>query len=188
MTPHIPKLADLRRKRDLLIEALQRLDDHTLAELHRRAGVSPKPLEQGAGPTVTDGFPAGGGAGRSSDVSRPTEKAALIHNRTTDGKDVWVPDRDPILLACAELFAGLSEASGIIARVDKQRLYVLTSAERAEGRVSSLQGQCGACGRDVSGASNDKLKAGYCGACYVAWHRADYPDRHAFEVSRRAAS
>ncbi len=46
-------------------------------------------------------------------------------------------------------------------------------------------GDCQACGRQVSGSGNDRLRRGYCPACYRAWRRAGRPDRSEFEAARR---
>lgn len=46
-------------------------------------------------------------------------------------------------------------------------------------------GDCFACGRYVSGSANDRLRAGYCDSCRMAWERAGRPDRVQFQRSRR---
>lgn len=46
-------------------------------------------------------------------------------------------------------------------------------------------GQCQACERDVTGSAIDRLRSGYCGACYMAWLRQGRPDRAQFAKSRR---
>lgn len=46
-------------------------------------------------------------------------------------------------------------------------------------------GTCQACERDVTGSAVDRLKSGYCPACYIAWGRAGRPDRAQFAAGRR---
>ena len=46
-------------------------------------------------------------------------------------------------------------------------------------------GDCGACNRHLAGSGNDRLRSGYCPACYRAWRRAAQPDRSEFEAARR---
>lgn len=41
-------------------------------------------------------------------------------------------------------------------------------------------GDCMACGRYCSGAVNDRLRAGFCNACRMAYKRAGSPDRFEF--------
>lgn len=40
---------------------------------------------------------------------------------------------------------------------------------------------CEACQREVAGTVKDRLRSGYCGACYQAWLRAGKPYRTEFE-------
>lgn len=46
-------------------------------------------------------------------------------------------------------------------------------------------GDCFACDRVVAGTHVDRLRAGYCNACRMAWERAGRPDRVQFQRQRR---
>lgn len=193
--PRTPSVADLKRRRDAMVEMLDALDDATLAELVRRAGVSARPLEEGAGPEVSDGFGSGGGAGGScaGSVSKPTENVVVsraggrIDERTgrVISLDAWAAERDPVGRALEELFASMAEAHGALVGVDKRRQVIKASMDDERGRRSSLQGECLCCGEPVSGAVNDRLRSGFDDKCRKAWERAGHPDRAAFIRDRR---
>lgn len=171
-------LAHLKRQRDVISEVLRRLDDVTLADLHRRARHP-----------ASDGF----GSGRpelavaAASDNTPVEASVLANYRVNDetGEGWWATTDDPVGRALAELFGALSEAAGVLMGVNRNLDYVTHAKESAEGWVSSLQGSCAACDRDVAGTENDRLKAGYCPACYTAWLRDGRPDRLKFERERR---
>lgn len=55
---------------------------------------------------------------------------------------------------------------------------------KAARTPSAGAGECSACRCWVSGAANDRLRAGYCDACRKAWDRAGRPDRATFARSR----
>lgn len=64
---------------------------------------------------------------------------------------------------------------------------------KAAGRQSALAGVCLCCSRVVYGTADDpmlgtkedKLRAGYCNECRMAWKRAGCPDRAMWERTRR---
>lgn len=173
---------NLMARRDRARAILDRLDDKTCAELGRRA--------RGA---VRDGFPSssGGGGVSTSDVSRPTEASALVGlPDVEDQADDWVRHEspaDPVGDAIAEVFATMGEAVGLLLVIDGQRGYVLATGDDKRGRVSSL-GSCSCCCRDVACTPEDRLRAGFCGACYQAWVRGGRPERVGFIRDRRAAA
>lgn len=179
-----------------MIEMLDALTDATLAELVRKAGVSARPLEEGAGPEVSDGFGAGQGGTGSGSINRPTENVVVAHagGRVVDqpGRptqytpDTWQGDLDPVGRVLAELFALLNEGHGVLLQMDRRRQVIRAIADDNSGRQSSLQGECGRCKRIVAGTQADKLVSGYCGACRKAWERAGYPDRAQFERAYQA--
>ena len=63
-----------------------------------------------------------------------------------------------------------------------QLAHILTPRTEAELSTSAT---CGACSVVVTGAGNDRLRAGYCAACNMAWTRAGRPDRARWEIERR---
>lgn len=196
---HWPRFNRLQQRRSTIRSAVDDLDDRTLTELLRVAGESSRPLEEGAGEAVSDGFPASsvGGGHASDDVSRPTENSALRYYRIDErGRFLgWVEPIDAVGQACAELFAQLAEAEGLMNKVARRRDYVieflLKDKATMHGRVSSLQGDCEACGHAASGLPNDRIKSGFCHAtpnwCYQVWLRAGRPERAPWIAARRKA-
>jgi len=69
---------------------------------------------------------------------------------------------------------------------------VLLGHER-QAALKALAGYCQGCEKLVSGEGADpttgkkadRLEAGYCHTCFVAWGRAGRPERHAFNLTRR---
>lgn len=169
---YLPRLPEVRRQRDQIIDFVKNLDDSTLAELLRR-GQYP----------ATDGYGGGSNGASGNDISRPTEAAVVQraggrtitdeHGQQRETPDDWTDTRDDVRQAISELFATLAEALGHIRSVDRKRQYVMAIADTASGRVSSLQGQCEACEADVIGVGDDRLRAGFCPACHKAWVRTD---------------
>lgn len=168
-------VARAKRHRDELVRLLKLLDDATLDDLERRGRYLPIP----------DGMPAGGaGGGRGSEVSRPTEQAATA-------RVLLAPPADPIARLITGIFARLGEASTALAPLEHSLQVVRGYGATAERRESSLQGDCLCCQRPVAGSDIDRLKAGFCPACYTAWLRArnERPDldRGRFILERRQA-
>jgi hypothetical protein len=84
-------------------------------------------------------------------------------------------ERDPIGRALDEMWATLQECCAGLKRVHHLRQVVVHAGDKLKGRQISV-GVCGACGRTVPGEAADarkgeKLRAGYCPRCYVAWRR-----------------
>lgn len=167
-TKPTPAARKLMERRDRALAILGRLDDKCCAELGRRARGAPR-----------DGYPSStGGEGVStSEVARPTEVSAIAAIEST-----WA---DPVGDAISEIFTTMAEAVGLLLVIDDQRGYVLATGDDKRGRVSSL-GSCSCCARDVACTPDDRLRAGFCEACYRAWTRASRPERGAFIRDRRA--
>lgn len=178
---HVPSLARIRRHRDLLDEALRALDDDTLEQLHART----------AEPVVRDGYGTGATdvAVATSTTDTAVERAVTaiaggreeVRDPVTDEvlvpatPDTWPGAPDPTLEVIVELFAELAEVAGTLVRVIARRDYVMALHGERRGRESSLQGECRCCDRAVAGTSSDRLKSGYCPACYKAWERDGRP-------------
>ena len=114
--------------------------------------------------TLGDGGSRGVGDGLTS-----TERAA-------DNPGPWA-DADVQLAAATvtldrALAAWAVAAGNILAHGD------IEATERHNRQPGS--GPCMACTRDVPGRENDRLRAGFCGACRKRWERAGRPDRAAF--------
>lgn len=181
----LPSLDELKRRRNAMRRVLGELSDDLLAELRRRAGESNRELEDGAGGLLRDGFGRGGGESVSGgSVARPTEQAAIAELLDD-------PHGDPVRESISELFSRMGDACGALLAVDRKRRYVLAAGDAARGRQSTV-GACARCDRTVTGVGSDRVKSGYCPACYQAWLRTDSGsgrmDRVAFERSCERAS
>lgn len=84
--------------------------------------------------------------------------------------------------------ADLAQCAGLAVAI-LRRLDFITHQEARERGRQHTGGDCGACGRYCSNAPDDRIRSGYCAACYHAWRRTDEGsgrmDRLAFERSRR---
>lgn len=127
--------------------------------------VGPEMIRLAKMPTTTaDGFPFSTGGERVSAQSEltSTERAAF-----DDGQDDWVGRH------LEALFRSVREARAATSRAHAAAVLVEHRGDRRFGRQAT-GGDCLACHRFVSGAVNDKLKAGYCTVnpgCYSAWRR-----------------
>ena len=160
------KADTMMRDRDRSIDALAMLPDNVLLEVERRAQFD----------AANDGFSTGGsGGGASSEVSRPTELTAIaiIESRQ---------QADPQMTAFAILQRELALMRASSLRIEKVMYVMRHIADGRRGRETSLH-SCQACERDDL---VDRPKSGYCRGCWSAWNRAGYPDRPAFEATRRA--
>jgi hypothetical protein len=122
------------------------------------------------------------------DVSDPTESAATAREMS-DKVGRWIGECAALLNTAADCMA---DAWG--------RLQLAMDAPESEWAKQVRGDDCRACDRNVSRHRNpnDRLRDGYCPACYEAWRRAmatwtdeglpDAPDRVAFERERRQRS
>ena len=159
----------IAKGRDRALEVLNSLTDTELREFERRS-------EFDAG---SDGFGDGNSGGRSSDVSRPTERTALALLET---RFVMDPQMRAIEIIRNETLA--IRASAL--RIEKAKSVIVHITDGRRGRETTL-GTCNACERtDVANTGSDRIKSGYCPACYMAWRREGQPDRLIFEMRRHA--
>lgn len=161
---------DLAKKhRDTLLEVAKRLNNRYLEELERR-GWQVADLDGYRGNTR----PGIGSAGGSEDT--PVERAAL-------GND----PKDSTGANIRTLFHLLEEAAGHAQGVNG-KIDWLENNDSSVNRERHLigAGDCAACGTYASGDLNDRLRAGYCPACNMAWTRAGRPDRATWNETRRA--
>lgn len=167
----LPSLKAFERKLDELVEMRQRHDHADLVELWRRAEHS----------SDADGYPASSmGSGvqaQSPDTS--TESAALrgYPGPKDSEDDGGGPDPatrpetpDAVLAALTEAVAEVSEAHGLMRRVDRRLVFAKAVGESHRGRQAE-GADCLCCDTFVSGAANDRLRAGFCPACWTAWGR-----------------
>ena len=170
------KIKVVRRRMAAQIETVEKLcerfDDAKLAEIERVAKID----------STVDGFPAGGSGSGSTEVANPTLMAVI--NRL-DTRQI----RDPRQLSAETVASSLEEAWQAMTRAERAMALFASQAELKLGRESSLS-ECICCNAAVVGIGNDRLRAGYCPACYQAWLRtktANGPrmDRAKFESHRR---
>lgn len=159
-----------KSQRNRIAALLRRLDDATLERLERRGWYVP----------LADGYPAGGdGAGGSSEVSRPTEQASI--------RRIDEPPADPVAETLLNVFGALSEAAGVLGRVDRWLDHLAVDGERAVVRAAVKEGDCSCCERTVTGTPNDRMRSGFCHACHQAWRRwqEEHPDPSGDPGARR---
>ena len=156
-----------QQRRDAIVEAVERMDDETLADLVHRAGIDQLP---GPSAAITEGRSS---VGTHSD---PTADAATNESRT-DRVDLWLKD----------LFTEMAKAAHHVANADHLRALVLDVARKLDRENPKPgAGDCLACGRWVTGGASDRIKAGFCPACWMAWNRGGRSDRVKFCEERRA--
>jgi len=159
------KADPMTRDRDRIVEVMAMLTDNVLLEVERRAQYD----------AANDGYAGGGsGGGTSSEVSRPTELTAIAIIEARQQAD---PQMTAFVIVQREL--ALMRASAL--HIERAMYVPRHIADGRRGRETSLH-SCLACERDDL---VDRPKSGYCRGCWSAWNRAGYPDRPAFEQSRR---
>lgn len=117
------------------------------------------------------GYPAstlGDGGSRGSDGTSSTERAALQDSRWRLVDSRLVALMDLWHLTGLQLAALLSD---VVAHAE---------AEGLRPRPAGA-GDCRRCNEYCSGAANDRLRVGYCHACYMAWRRTGSVDRATFD-------
>lgn len=159
---------------------LARVDARLLADLQRRREVSAQP----------DGF--GSGNPGSGGDSTSTEAAALSGLPGADDpeRDDWRYHARPDFIgeSVERALDHLDVATKALRDFDRDINPVIHAADALKERKSSI-GECKACGRDVPGTPNDRLKSGYCtsvkgiegSGCYEKWIANGRPDRPRFE-------
>lgn len=122
-----------------------------------------------------DGFPAAslGGDGRGGSEGSSTENAALGDVRFDVIHDDALACRTNVDLAIASLQNALRNTQHAKSK----------STEKLSDHGPG--GTCLACLREVQGTAVDRIRSGYCFACYRAWLREGKPDRLRFERARR---
>ena len=112
-----------------------------------------------------------GGSGHGSDISDPTGRQALTE--------------DPAAMFLARL-ARYADAEPRKLRplADEVASWRARTVRDLDRKPTLVAGRCQACEIGVSGKVNDRIKSGYCEACYKAWCRAGRPERATYERTR----
>ena len=84
----------------------------------------------------------------------------------------------------AEIAQLLDEIHALAQRIETKVSFVVDVADRK--RESTII-YCEACEREIAGTTNDRVRSGYCSACFQAWNRAGKPYRTQFEATRKKA-
>jgi hypothetical protein len=152
---------------------LARLKTRALADVERRSQETSLP----------DGYRSGGlsDGGKGGDGSI-TELHAMRLESGAYG-------RDPVLGACQTVRNLLDSCWDDAVNAEDAWDYLCSVPKQRRGRENSLEG-CLACLRDdVTNVGNDRIRSGYCLACYKAWlktgHGGTRQDRPEFEKTRR---
>lgn len=185
-----------RRDRESAMKLLDELQlrqvanaDRALAKFKEAVDRLPSLLASDSHSAVPDGFPSGGEGGpRGSDISRPTENAVLSRFRVVDPETGRMEQREPVDLVhrwIGEVSTEMDEIAGHVSAVTS-KLRQLDGY--VTGKAAKSGGTCQACLRWVEMTPSDRIRSGYCPACFMAFVRAGRPDRYAFELSRRQAS
>lgn len=127
-----------------------------------------------------DGYPRSSmnGSVRGGDVARPTETA--VTGPPCDCEEGKCPhvapiDRPPsesdiVAVWVEEALDRLRELGKLITQEADLTSLIVNRGDKRYGRQATGD-YCDACARFVTGAVDDKLKRGYCAACYRAWLR-----------------
>lgn len=130
--------------------------------------------------TLPDGYPSGGQGERVQAEAEltPTERAANARGFADTGEvDAHGgDDRTPPIVddwALNQIAAGINNAKMAKAYAMRAQVCFRMVQCRTDQRVGRHQtgGDCRCCTRYVAGTSSDRLRAGYCEACYSAWRR-----------------
>lgn len=128
--------------------------------------------------TLPDGYGAGGGGPKvtsEAELTRP-ENAANVRafagsGSVEDDDRTPTPSPDWVVANLGEAFRALKAGKAQIRKAERIFRQVDGRADSRVGRQPTSGGICAACQRSVSGAVDDRIRSGYCEACYSAWRR-----------------
>ena len=179
---------DLIRRRNEVTAVMAQLTDDWCHEIARRSRMSPG----------GDGYRSTSGSGSThSGIGNPTEVTVLSQwielkdQRTgllTGEVMLRKPEPDPQQQAGERLRESLGAAYREANTMKRALSLIRFITDGRRGRETTIA-QCQACGRDVSGAENDRLRSGYCdrasgvawSGCVRLWYDQGRPDRPSFE-------
>ena len=162
----------INRDLELVARVLGEFTPARVADLVRRGGKPENPSQTAERLGVAKGT-----------HSDPTAAAVLGHLVAKDGRLVEREGaKDSIFEAVKGLAQSIHDMAELARSVEQTMRFILEGPERLkEAQVV----HCAACGREVAATKVDRIRSGYCAACYMAWLRDGRPYRFAFEVSRR---
>ena len=155
----------MNRDRSRALNTLNKLNETLINDLVRRASTRATSDAKPDGPRTK-------GA-----VSNPTLNAVV---RSMSGNTT----QDPIFDAVKDLAHILSNIADLSQKADDRIRFITDTTSRIKD-VQVIN--CEACLREVAGTKSDRLRSGYCQACYQAWYRSGMGYRLTFELSRRVS-
>jgi len=155
----------MNRDRNRALNTLNKLNETIINDLVRRASTRATSDAKPDGPRTK-------GA-----VSNPTLNAVV---RSMSGNTT----QDPIFDAVKDLAHILSNIADLSQKADDRIRFITDTTSRIKD-VQVIN--CEACLREVAGTKSDRLRSGYCQACYQAWYRSGMGYRLTFELSRRVS-
>ena len=155
----------MNRDRNRALNTLNKLNETLINDLVRRASTRATSDAKPDGPRTK-------GA-----VSNPTLNAVV---RNMSGNTT----QDPIFDAVKDLAHILSNIADLSQKADDRIRFITDTTSRIKD-VQVIN--CEACLREVAGTKSDRLRSGYCQACYQAWYRSGMGYRLTFELSRRVS-
>ena len=155
----------MNRDRNRALNTLNKLNETLINDLVRRASTRATSDAKPDGPRTK-------GA-----VSNPTLNAVV---RSMSGNTT----QDPIFDAVKDLAHILSNIADLSQKADDRIRFITDTTSRIKD-VQVIN--CEACLREVAGTKSDRLRSGYCQACYQAWYRSGMGYRLTFELSRRVS-
>lgn len=132
--------------------------------------------------TLPDGYP-GGGTERTSggDTSRPTEASYLAIEGRIESRE---GDDEARRVGMAAVENSLAVIGGAITQIHAELSILAAPLTRTDPPKRTNMVDCQACDRPVANTPDDRLRSGYCTACYHSWRRQGMPDRPHFERMR----
>ena len=152
--------ADLAALANVLATVRVLLEQHLVANAHSTAWT----VLADSMPTSSLGEP--GGIGGHSD---PTLRAVEANNEITAQLD--------------EIHARLAAMASDATRVFRLATMIVGAGVQPAASDPPGAGTCQRCERWVSGSSSDRIRSGWCEACFKRWTRAGRPDRTEFNRS-----
>lgn len=142
-----------------------------------------------AGTTTIDGYPGTtmsdgrGGSGQPIDPNDPTLGSVTL--TSVEAAAARQAEADKIREHTEQAVASLFEAAGHLAVIERRLDLIDKISTPTPAHETAGTGYCEACGAHCSGAGDDRLRAGFCNPCRMAWDRAGRPDRATFKRERR---
>jgi len=134
------------------------VNDAVLTALAKRAGIR-----------ATSDATSGDGIKAKGSVSDPTLNAVV---KIMSVKGV----QDPVWDTCKQIAEALNDMARLARSIDARVAYLTSEHKPRELQIH----HCEACDREVAGTPKDRIRSGYCEACYHRWLRKGRPYRQTF--------